>query len=142
MKLIMIVMGLCLAVSAAQAQTSTPAPVIETYKTVGDQALKAHVFGAADKAPAPRAAVLLFHGGGWTEGEAEWTYGRATMLAAMGLVAIPIQYRLTRKDVSPLDALADACDAFAWTRANAKRLGVDPKRVAAYGVSAGGQPVS
>lgn len=32
MKLIMIVMGLCLAVSAAQAQTSTPAPVIETYK--------------------------------------------------------------------------------------------------------------
>ena len=141
MRLIGIVLGLCLAVSAAQAQTSTPAPVpvLETYKTVGDQTLKAHIFGAAAKAPARRAAVLLFHGGGWTEGEAEWTYGRATMMAEMGLLAIPIQYRLAREGVSPLDALADACDAFAWTRANAKRLGVDPKRVAAYGVSAGGQ---
>lgn len=143
MKLVLIAAGLCLAAGAVQAQTpapaTMPAPVIETYKTAGDQSLKAHVFAAADKASAPHAAVLLFHGGGWTEGEAEWTYGRARMLAGLGLVAIPIQYRLTRQGVSPLDALADACDAFAWTRANAKRLGVDPRRVASYGVSAGGQ---
>lgn len=153
MKLAAIVAGLWLAAGAVQAQTPTsttapapasapapaPTPVIETYKTVGEQALKAHVFTPSDKASGPRAAVLLFHGGGWTEGEAEWTYGRARMLAALGLVAIPIEYRLTREGVSPLDALADTCDAFAWTRAQAKRLGVDPKRVASYGVSAGGQ---
>jgi acetyl esterase/lipase len=136
-----IIVGLWLAASAAQAQTGPEqlSPAIETYKTAGDERLKAHVFSAREKTSERRAAVLLFHGGGWTEGEAEWTYGRARALAGMGLVAIPIQYRLTREGVSPLDALADACDAFAWTRANARRLGVDPRRIAAYGVSAGGQ---
>ncbi|ALL12238.1 alpha/beta hydrolase [Caulobacter henricii] len=139
MKLAAIAMGLWLSAGAVQAQTPTPTPRLETYKTVGDQTLKAHVFAATNQASGRRAAVLLFHGGGWTDGEAEWTYGRARMLAALGLVAIPIEYRLTREGVSPLDALADTCDAFAWTRAQAKRLGVDPRRVAGYGISAGGQ---
>lgn len=137
-----IVMGALLAAGAAQAQVpaaAPPEPDIQTFKTVGGQAVTAHVFVPADKAPGKRAAVLLFHGGGWTEGGADWTYPRARMLAARGMVAISVDYRLVRDGVTPLDALADTCDAFAWTRANAKRLGVDPKKVAGYGVSAGGQ---
>jgi acetyl esterase/lipase len=131
-----IVAGLWLAAGVAWAQP--PAPRLETYKTVGDQALKAHVFSPASGGAAPRAAVLIFHGGGWTAGEPAWTYGAARVLVGQGLVAIPIEYRLSRQGVTPADALADACDAFAWARSNAVRLGIDPERVAGYGVSAGG----
>ena len=49
-----------------------------------------------------------------------------------------MQYRLSDERVTPIDALADVCAAFHWVRAQAVALGVDPKRVAASGVSAGG----
>jgi len=135
MALAAIVMGLWLAAAAAEPLP----PRIETYKSAGDQALTARIFAPTGGASKPRAAVLLFHGGGWVAGDAEWTDGRAQRLAAKGLTAISIDYRLARDGVTPLDALADTCDAFAWVRANARRLNVDPKRVAGYGVSAGGQ---
>lgn len=126
--------------AGAQAQPATPR--IETYKTLGDVSLKAHVFAPAGDAAAPRPTALIFHGGGWVAGEPAWTYGAARVLNGQGLVAIPIEYRLSRQGVTPADALADACDAFAWARANAARLGIDPARVAGYGVSAGGQLVA
>ncbi|MFT4251744.1 MAG: alpha/beta hydrolase [Caulobacter sp.] len=138
----MIVVGLWLAAGSVQAQPKPAAPRIETYKTVGERALSAHVFTPAKAAAAPRAAALIFHGGGWSVGEPAWTYAAARVLNAQGLVAIPIEYRLSRGGATPADALADACDAFAWARANAGRLGIDPARVAGYGVSAGGQLVA
>lgn len=112
-----------------------------TYKTVGDTALAAHVF-APEPSGAARPAALLFHGGGWVAGEPEWTYAAARILVRQGLVAIPIQYRLSGDGTTPADALADACDAFAWARGTAAELGVDPARVAGYGVSAGGHLVA
>lgn len=137
MALAAIVMGLWLAAGVAEAEPAPPR--IETYKTASGQALSARIFAPTGAPSKPHAAVLLFHGGGWVAGEAEWTDGRARMLAAKGLTAISIDYRLAREGVTPRDALADACDAFAWARANARRLRIDPKRVAGYGVSAGGQ---
>ncbi|OGU02035.1 MAG: hypothetical protein A2W29_01705 [Gemmatimonadetes bacterium RBG_16_66_8] len=56
-------------------------------------------------------------------------------------MAIAIQYRLSNGDVTPIDALSDACAAFAWTRARSPALGLSD-RVAGYGVSAGGQLVA
>ncbi len=53
-------------------------------------------------------------------------------------MAVSIQYRLSNESVTPIDALADVCSAFRWVRAQAATLGVDPNRVAASGVSAGG----
>jgi acetyl esterase len=58
------------------------------------------------------------------------------------LVAISIEYRLSGGAVTPIEALEDTCQAFRWVRAEADRLGVDPARVAGYGVSAGGQLVA
>ncbi|MDQ8029692.1 MAG: alpha/beta hydrolase [Brevundimonas sp.] len=128
--------------AAAMAGTATAQEVsVETYRTVGDRALAAHVFPAAPS-DAPRAAALIFHGGGWVAGQPEWTYGAARILTGQGLRAIPIQYRLSGDGVTPADALSDACAAFAWVRENAGRLGVDPERVAGYGVSAGGHLVA
>jgi acetyl esterase/lipase len=55
------------------------------------------------------------------------------------MVAIAAQYRLSdQKDITPLEAMADARDVIRWMRSHANSLGIDPKRIAAYGWSAGG----
>jgi acetyl esterase/lipase len=85
---------------------------------------------------------LLFHGGGWAAGAADWTFERARRYAQMGFVALSIEYRLAGETTTPIEALDDTCHAFGWVRARAGQLGVDPRRVAAYGVSAGGHLVA
>ena len=130
--------ALTLALVGPAIATDEPAPEVEVFKRAGEAEVTAHVFRPrGGRRPAP--AVLLFHGGGWVAGGADWVYPAARLFAAEGLVAISVDYRLAGERLTPLAALEDACDAFAWTRANAAELGVDPARVAAYGVSAGGQ---
>jgi acetyl esterase len=112
-----------------------------TYRQIGARSLKAYVFlpKTTEKA---RPAILLFHGGGWKIGEAAWTFGRAREFAAKGMVAISVEYRLSEAGLSPIDAVEDTCAAFAWAREHAEKLGIDPRRVAGYGVSAGGHLVA
>lgn len=135
-----VVLAAVLAVAAGSVAAQEPKVV--AYKTAGDQALTAHVFAPSDAPAGPLPAILMFHGGGWVAGEPAWTYPAALRMQALGLVAIPIQYRLSGETATPADALSDACDAFAWVRAQAAELGVDPQRVAGYGVSAGGHLVA
>jgi acetyl esterase/lipase len=120
---------------AAQAE-----PVAHTYRQVDGAALKLYVFApAAGVAKTPAPAILMLHGGGWSAGEASWTFSMARKYAEIGFVAVSVDYRLSDERVTPIDALADVCGAFQWVRAQSKTLGVAPKRVAAHGVSAGGQ---
>ncbi len=85
------------------------------------------------------AAIVLFHGGGWAMGEPAWAFSRAQHFAERGMVAIAAQYRLSdQKAITPHEAMADARAVIRWVRAHADSLGIDPKRVAAYGWSAGG----
>ena len=111
---------------------------VRAYKTIGRDSLVVHVF--SPKAPgSDRAAIVLFHGGGFVWGGPEITHGSAQAFAAQGLVAFSVQYRLAdRRTVTPLEQLQDTYDAMRWVRAHAAEYGVDPKRVAAQGVSAGG----
>jgi acetyl esterase len=132
---------------AAMASTATAQelqPRIETYKRVGQLELKAHVFETqAPPQDKTRGAVVLFHGGGWSAGGPEWVYASARRYAALGMVAVAIQYRLSdQKSVTPLEAMDDARDAMRWVRSNARTLRIDPDRIAGYGVSAGGQLVA
>ena len=123
----------------APAAESPIAPREYVYTTAGGTALKAYVFvPAGPKSTRPRAAVALFHGGGWAQGEPAWVFSRARLFAERGMVAVAVQYRLCdQKDVTPLDAMADARAAFRWIRARSDSFGIDPRRVAGYGVSAG-----
>jgi len=143
MKKILLAVALSLIAPLIHAQSPAAAPdlKIETYKEVAGKDLKAHVFALPPAAgQKPRAAIVLFHGGGWSEGSPEWVYAAAKRFAGRGMVALAIEYRLAdRKFVTPLDALEDAKDAIRWVRARAGALGVDANRVVAYGVSAGGQ---
>ncbi len=117
------------------------APTEYVYKQVGDVALRVAVFAPPSSSGQRRPAVAVFHGGGWTIGRLEWTYGDARLLAQAGYVGIGVQYRLSsldRAEVTPLDAIADARDAIRWIRQHADQLGVDPHRIVALGWSAGG----
>ena len=112
---------------------------IHSYRRVGDATLRAFVFAPArTSGDRRRPAILLFHGGGWGAGSPEWVFSAARRFATLGFVAIPIQYRLSSGSMSPIDALVDVCGALEWARREATTLGLDPRRVAAYGVSAGG----
>jgi acetyl esterase/lipase len=135
-------MGCSAGESATPASPPDPAqPQVLTYRRVGARPLGAYVF--LPKAPGKdRPAVLLFHGGGWRIGEPAWLFDRAREFAAKGMVAISIEYRLSNDGLSPIDAVEDACAAFAWAREQGGVLGIDPRRVAGYGVSAGGHLVA
>ncbi len=124
----------------AYSQDQDTQPSIRTYKTVDTTELKAHIFTPGGSIQGKlRPAIVLLHGGGWNAGSPEWVYGDAKRYARSGIVAIAGEYRLSdQKSVTPLEAMADARDLIRWVRENAKSLGVDPHRIAVYGVSAGG----
>jgi len=112
----------------------------EVYKTVGDTKLELFIFSPEGHQPKDRRpAILFFFGGGWTNGTPKQFEPHCRMLAAKGMVAITADYRVTsRHQVKVVDCVRDAKSAVRWVRQNAKRLGIDPKRIAAGGGSAGG----
>ncbi len=133
--------ALAIALPGAAHATDEAAPRRFEYRKVGTHVLSAYVFppaGASRQMP----AILLFHGGGWQSGNPEWTFSAARRFAALGLVAIAVEYRLSNGKVTPIDALADTCAAFAWVGDHARHLHIDRKKLIGYGVSAGGHLVA
>jgi acetyl esterase/lipase len=90
----------------------------------------------------PRAAVVLIHGGAFVWGSPVEMSGSAAMFTDRGFVTFSIGYRLfdeaTGENPFPA-ALDDVQLAVRWIRANAAEFNVDPDRIAAIGVSTGGQ---
>ena len=125
--------------ASAQDSSSVVGPVEHTYAVHDGMDLKAYVFApAGHTADTPRSAILVFHGGGWDIGSAEWAFPRAKHFAELGMVAIAVQYRLSdQKSITPLEAIADAQAAVRWARSNSATLGIAADRIAAYGWSAG-----
>jgi acetyl esterase len=89
---------------------------------------------------APRAmpALVYMHGGGWVIGGID-THDRLCRVLAddAGCAVISVDYRLAPEHKFPA-AVDDAKSAFAWVARNAVSLGIDPKRIAVGGDSAGG----
>lgn len=129
--------------SAASAFATVPErkPRLIGYKQTARRPLFLHVF-TPDVAlfRGPRPAIIFFHGGGWTEGDALRFYDQARHLADKGMVAVSAEYRISGVDGSdPRAALADAISAMRYLRAHAAALKIDPTQIAAGGGSAGGQ---
>lgn len=127
----------------AQEEKPKNAPVGEAmvYKQVEGRELHVYINRPADwKNGKARAAVVLFHGGGWVNGSPASFNTQAQRIAADGAVAITVQYRLLEKGskVPPQICVEDAKSAMRWVRSHAAELHVDPKRIAAGGGSAGG----
>ncbi|MCI0492184.1 MAG: exo-alpha-sialidase [Planctomycetes bacterium] len=85
----------------------------------------------------PLPAVIFIHGGAWRSGSRDVYHYYCTKFAEHGYIAATISYRLS--DVAPFPAaVEDVKCAVRWLRANAKRLGIDPNKIAVAGGSAGG----
>ena len=115
--------------------------VLQTYKDVGGHTLNLHIFSAPAHSPTkePKPAIVFFFGGGWVGGTPTQFYPQCEHLSKRGMVAISAEYRVkSRHKATPFDCVEDGKSALRWIRTHAKKLGVDPKRIAAGGGSAGG----
>ena len=141
--LILALAGVLTAHAVLAANDAGPQSRAYVYREVDGQKLNAYVFAPrGEVSPRPTAVVLLFHGGGWVAGSADWTSGEAMRFAAYGLTAVTVDYRLAEGKITPIEALDDARAAFRWVRRHAAEFNIDPQRVAGYGVSAGGHLVA
>ena len=123
----------------AEDDRSVAGPVEYVYAVPDTMEPRAYVFSPSPKPSEPRGAVVVFHGGGWHIGEAEWAFPMAQHFASKGMIGVAAQYRLSdEKAITRLEAMADARSIIRWMPASADSLGMSPDRIAAYGWSAGG----
>lgn len=107
------------------------------YRKIGDRELLLDVFYPA-KTKKRKPAVLMIFGGGWKSGDKTQNHAMAIELAKQGYVAVSAEYRLSGEAIYPA-AVLDLKAATAWMRSHAKKYGIDKKKIAALGCSAGGQ---
>lgn len=83
-------------------------------------------------------AVLFIHGGGWRSGNKSLDIPLAQQIASKGYVTAAVEYRLAPEALYPA-AIYDIKAAVRFIRANAKKYGINPNKIAIAGSSAGGQ---
>jgi len=103
----------------------------------GDLSLFIHLprgWKPTDKRP----AIVFFFGGGFTTGKITEFLRHAEYFSKRGMVSVRADYRVKdRHDTMPDKCVEDGKSAIRWLRANARRFGIDPDRIAASGHSAG-----
>jgi acetyl esterase/lipase len=115
-------------------------PGANTYKIVGACNIKADVHWATGGVT-NRPAVMWLHGGALIFGS-RWNIGGIdksfiTRLVKQGFVVVSIDYRLAPETKLP-GIIEDVQDAWRWLHKSSHDLGIDPKRIATAGGSAGG----
>jgi acetyl esterase/lipase len=94
---------------------------------------------ASDGGRADRPAIVAIHGGAWRGGDKAWGEQFAKELCPYGYVVFSINYRLAGRAGATWPAqIEDVQGALRYIRANADRFRIDPDRIAALGMSAGG----
>jgi len=96
------------------------------------------LYEPAEPGTAPRPGYVHIHGGGYVLGTPDMSDGsnRNTVLK-FGCTIASVDYRLAPENPAPA-GLEDCYSALAWMHDHAAELGVDPKRIAVGGESAGG----
>lgn len=86
-------------------------------------------------------ALVWVHGGGWTVGDKQGNAidTKVRWAGDQGMALVSVNYRLS-SDAAPLvwpGNAQDVASAFAWVRAHATELGIDPSKMVLAGHSAG-----
>jgi acetyl esterase/lipase len=96
------------------------------------------IYSPPAEAAGKRPAILHIHGGGYVIGRADiGDIPNRMMALTLGCVVVSVDYRKAPETVWP-GALEDCYAALTWMVDNADALGIDPKRIAVAGESAGG----
>jgi acetyl esterase/lipase len=95
------------------------------------------------KPAGPSPVIVFVHGGGWVAGTKTGTPGMSYFLelARRGYTTFSIDYRLAPTDTFPAQIIDVKC-AVRSIRAHAQEYNIDPKRIGAWGASAGGHLVA
>jgi acetyl esterase len=102
------------------------------------QELQARIYRPRGEADIPLAALVDVHGGAWSRGDRLTGAFHGRALAASGLLVVSLDFRQGSEAKHPA-ASADIAAGARYVRANAQRLGVDPRRIGIVGSSSGGQ---
>lgn len=114
-----------------------------TYCRDGGSALAMSLF-APSASPKPVPVVLQVHGGGWEGGTRFRRSAQSAVVTGLlrhGIAVASVDYRLAPRHRWP-DQIQDVACALRFLRARAAALGIDGRRIGAWGPSAGGQLVS
>ena len=119
--------------------------LVYAHTPAGDLALDLYL----PTLPEPRAGstvdllpvAIVVHGGGWERGDRRMERPFARQLAARGIAAATVSYRLGEAGCFP-NALFDLESAVRWLRENAGRFFIDAGKIGAVGGSAGGHLVA
>jgi len=99
--------------------------------------LQARIYRPRGEAAAPLVALVDVHGGAWSRGDRTTGAHHCKALAASGLLVVSLDFRQGSEHKHPA-ASADVAAGVRYVRANARRLGIDPRRVGLVGSSSGG----
>jgi acetyl esterase/lipase len=115
-------------------------PHLEFCKA-GEQTLRLNILRPKSKSVSPMPVVVYIHGGAWRSGSKDGYLPILIKLAQHGYCVVSIQYRLSQEAVFPA-SIQDCKCAVRWLRAHASQYNIDPKRIGAIGLSAGGHLVA
>jgi acetyl esterase/lipase len=109
------------------------------YCTADNVALKMDIQYPKQSTGATLPVAVNIHGGSWSAGDKTRSDSAADIpeLVGRGYVVVSVNYRLAPKYKFPAQ-IQDVKCAIRFLRTNAARLDIDPKRIGAWGCSAGG----
>lgn len=110
------------------------------FKQTGYRDLKVFVDYPENWQPTDnRPAIIFWHGGGFTQGNAGQFYHQANYFTKRGAVCFRPEYRIRDIDQTlPVSAVEDGISAVRWIKERATEFGIDPNHIAVGGGSAGG----
>jgi acetyl esterase/lipase len=129
----------------AKAPSGTQRHLSVPYAKVGNETLRMDLFIPASGKPVP--VVVCIHGGAWKYGDRHdlaWSASGDTFIASLlnaGYACATIDYRLAPKHKFPAQ-IEDCKTAVRFLRSKAAQYGLDDKKIAAAGFSAGGHLAS
>jgi acetyl esterase/lipase len=107
-----------------------------TYAIANNIELKLDLY-LPRKHSTPLPTLILFHGGGWVDGQKERNVFQLLPYLSLGWAVINVEYRLARQSPAPA-AVEDCRCALRWVAYHAKEYYLDTSKIVLTGGSAGG----